>query len=983
MYRLVRLAICCAFVPHAPGWWSGPDKPVEPPSFWSEPRQYARWAYNQTIEGFQNRTSGHFFASADFLGSWAQTSWDGWLWTIFDAITSTTGWLIFGKAWSQVKSGFALVIRLGTLLAVCVVIHYIFALCWPIVSVLVGCVVTLVWMGRTVLKCCGRVLYCTQRLCGGVPEAAEAVFFGPGTGETPETAALRRLKKGSDGERWILVRRDGHTAVFRINDSTGIKSSGLYVYHDSDTVRGDGALVSCLQGHDRLHLCRNPSCNEEGQHFKEYAVVKQFDAEKFQLAAATQGAQEAGAYLVNWFGRGATKAAKRMKDYASESENEALQCCADRIWWEDDTGRKALAARLCTASECTDAQILAEDMPVGRTSCPLCPKHNVEYLKNRFQLKCVMDGCLHIGTVVEGGMRLCREHAEGQRASSPRRSSRSRSRTRIDQDQEIEKPEVAPKSSMRRRVRAQVPGDQTEMEDFLEDIRGPETEGHAPNCVRQRRKRAAEPSPGHTPRSGVQRSLAKLGLVNSPDRHIVQTTLEEFMEHFVEGKELGLDEEDVRTQLATRYGMSLKDFTQLLYGQATEEQRKGTKGLTKFLAKWRKQLAAETPQSSTASPWSLVGTPKADVSTPEKSQDEITDSRAPAAEALRPKQLVVLPPPGIFDAADRKAGTGGGPEPMAELAKAIQQQTSELATLVKAQHETTVVPGGSMKSLGKTSEELVFLLRACGQYTVEIGEGEYGANLAQALLSAQASASTKLRGAGFRQKVTPRLAIGLAGPFWGTQEAFALSAADFVACSDAELDNFAMESRIGKPIKDQRPAMPTRYEEWLNRVKRQNDIWALVYGKEWKPVRDHAADLLGMWHTQAPHKWPLQVIIDVWEELHWKFVEELKGELRKVKALAGRETMQLSDLKFYALMPDEQGNPPLQLPRTFDLNHPDGWFSTEVLPRIERRQERLLWKLTYGRARQSSEVPEQQPEEDLLSMAATVRSPSRVCWGRR
>lgn len=290
---------------------------------------------------------------------------------------------------------------------------------------------------------------------------------------------------------------------------------------------------------------------------------------------------------------------------------------------------------------------------------------------------------------------------------------------------------------------------------------------------------------------------------------------------------------------------------------------------------------------------------------------------------------------------------------MAELAKAIQQQTSELATLVKAQHETNNAPGGSMKSLGRVSEELVYLLRACGQYTVEIGDGEYGANLAQALLSAQASASTKLRGAGFRQKVTPRLAIGLAGPFWGIQEAFALSAADFVACSDAELDNFALESRTGKPIKDQRPAMPTRFDEWLNRVKRQNDIWSLVYGKEWKPVRDHAADLLGMWHTQAPHKWPLQVIIDVWEELHWKFVEELKGELRKIKALAGRETMQLSDLKFYALMPDEQGNPPLQLPKTFDLNHPDGWFSTEVLPRIDRRQERLLWKLTWeGSAKQ-------------------------------
>jgi len=66
---------------------------------------------------------------------------------------------------------------------------------------------------------------------------------------------------------------------------------------------------------------------------------------------------------------------------------------------------------------------------------------------------------------------------------------------------------------------------------------------------------------------------------------------------------------------------------------------------------------------------------------------------------------------------------------------------------------------GTLKALGKTSEELVFLLRACGQYTVEVAANEYGANLANALLSAQAGASTKLRNAGFRQKVTARLAL--------------------------------------------------------------------------------------------------------------------------------------------------------------------------------------------------------------------------------
>ena len=198
---------------------------------------------------------------------------------------------------------------------------------------------------------------------------------------------------------------------------------------------------------------------------------------------------------------------------------------------------------------------------------------------------------------------------------------------------------------------------------------------------------------------------------------------------------------------------------------------------------------------------------------------------------------------------------------MAEIAKAIQQQTSELASLVKSQNDNSNIPSGTIKSLGRTSEELVFLLRACGQYKVQVGDGEYGSNLANALLAAQAGASTKLRSAGFRQKVTPRLAVGLAGPYWGTQEKYALSASDFVPCTDAELDQFAMESRTGKTVAEQRPPMPNRYEDWVSRVKRQTDIWTLVYGAEWRAVREHAAQVLGEGHggaTQVASSDPLR-----------------------------------------------------------------------------------------------------------------------------
>ena len=102
---------------------------------------------------------------------------------------------------------------------------------------------------------------------------------------------------------------------------------------------------------------------------------------------------------------------------------------------------------------------------------------------------------------------------------------------------------------------------------------------------RTRRASMSDASPGRTPRSAVQRNLAKLGMINSPDRREMLSTLEEFLAQLLEAKEMGIDEEDLRSQMAASAGVNLRHFTKTLYDQAVEEQRKGTKGLTKFLAK--------------------------------------------------------------------------------------------------------------------------------------------------------------------------------------------------------------------------------------------------------------------------------------------------------------------------------------------------------------------------------------------------------------
>ena len=94
-------------------------------------------------------------------------------------------------------------------------------------------------------------------------------------------------------------------------------------------------------------------------------------------------------------------------------------------------------------------------------------------------------------------------------------------------------------------------------------------------------------------------------MINSPDRRADMTYLEEFMEQMADGRELQLSEEDIRKQLAAQAGLAVGDLTRYLCEQAMEEQRKGTKGLTKFLAKWRQQAAARERPSS-LSEWSVV-----------------------------------------------------------------------------------------------------------------------------------------------------------------------------------------------------------------------------------------------------------------------------------------------------------------------------------------------------------------------------------------
>ena len=94
------------------------------------------------------------------------------------------------------------------LLVLCMGAHYLWALCWPALSLFCAVVMGLIWMLR----------------------ATDAEFLGPGTGRIPETADLRPFKKTGAADKWVLVRREGHVAVFKAGaESQTIRTPGLYV----------------------------------------------------------------------------------------------------------------------------------------------------------------------------------------------------------------------------------------------------------------------------------------------------------------------------------------------------------------------------------------------------------------------------------------------------------------------------------------------------------------------------------------------------------------------------------------------------------------------------------------------------------------------------------------------------------------------------------------------------------------------------------
>ena len=342
---------------------------------WVGMEDWAEWAQQRTVD-LQTATG--------FSNYEGTTGWEFSIWMLLDTAVGLIGWVLFGSAWGNVKLGMKRMVQIGAVMLLCIIAHYVWAVCYPVVSIIMAVLMAVVWTCKKILKMIGTVVFYSQRWAGGAPEAADAEFHGPGTGVVPETSVLRTFKRSGDNSKLVIVKRGGEVAVFNVGtDSVTIRTHGLYLPVEPDTVRGDTALAKLVGRQDKVHLCRNSVCTEEGgEHFTEYAVAKKFVAEKFQTAQAKQGAISATKRAWDWMmpagNRAVRKVVGRVKEFASESETEDCKCVASAISWKSSEGVQTLAETRCTDVGVQFKQLLTEDVPVGLGST--CPEDVYTYV---------------------------------------------------------------------------------------------------------------------------------------------------------------------------------------------------------------------------------------------------------------------------------------------------------------------------------------------------------------------------------------------------------------------------------------------------------------------------------------------------------------------------------------------------------------------------------------------------------------------------
>ena len=307
--------------------------------------------------------------------------------------------------------------------------------------------------------------------------------------------------------------------------------------------------------------------------------------------------------------------------------------------------------------------------------------------------------------------------------------------------------------------------------------------------------------------------------------------------------------------------------------------------------------------------------------------------------------------PGIQPASffrNRKIGAYTDPPLPIDAQTALAQTVNALVSVVGAKEQC--LEKGKVQGIGAFEERLVYLIRGCGNLTVPLCDNYVGKELAKALQSLGGPAALpRLQALKFPCLVTNRICYGLAaaavgGPSAQQAPSYNLTVHDFPQASSEQFDNHRVPHNFNlEPANRSTLSLPN----WLRAAQRQSWVTSLVWGQEWFTIWNDCATSLNDLSESSPDEWPVYEVQSVWEELWARFIEEFRElDAEVVRMLGGLGNPTFEQIRFHCTAPDAEGVPWLSMPRTFDLEDPEGYFQLVIVDRKSRNLQRTIWNLT-------------------------------------
>ena len=242
----------------------------------------------------------------------------------------------------------------------------------------------------------------------------------------------------------------------------------------------------------------------------------------------------------------------------------------------------------------------------------------------------------------------------------------------------------------------------------------------------------------------------------------------------------------------------------------------------------------------------------------------------------------------------------------------------------------------------KEGEKLdVFLARGCGQLSIELCKGVYGKELFHSIKRAGLHAKHELSLIKWPVLITNRVALSIAGLWWGGTESFTLLAADCATARVEQIENWSppTEHKI-----EARSRSPTTFLTWLRYAENSIKVFGSAYGLEHVQERNKFLQALREAHEEDENAFPFTYCVQLFEEMTAVWCEEIRENRRRLCAKLGTENPRLEDFKLVALSPSATGQANFQFPRVWDLADPAGYYQRVILPRQNKAMARLLNK---------------------------------------